>query len=402
MYRKIGIHQGGSTLDIFFQKTPNTNQASPQKTGLSNFFCKAIMLMRFCFLASLTLRIFASSPPTPTNDAYLPLGQGLLELCPFPNRRGATLRPRDLAYLDEEHREGLNIIINLAASLLVSSVSYLAEKGSRWYYMDGAGNDLLLQACLNNQTAEAKEMVVKGANPFVRNKSGYTPFIFAAHNGDMELLKFLHDTCLEIDLEDSTVMGFTALFHATRKSHAEAIKYLLELGADPEAADKNGQSVLMQAAYSSAYECFLLILEACHNIDRCGPGQRTALMVASRIGRTPVIQKLLEHGAKVNLIDACKCNAIHLACEGGYDEAIQLLLLYGADPTMRSWDGVDALGSGRILKRRTREMLREFGKFWVLMDSNDLSNIHLLPDVFKYMLKIYARLLVDQFSPKHT
>jgi len=136
-----------------------------------------------------------------------------------------------------------------------------------------------------------------GANPNPRSKdntltrtiftmqwffeAGATPFVRAAQSGDIELMKLLMahgadpkiptdfgDTALSTAAGIGWVEGVT--YEHSVKENFEAVKLLLDLGLDPNSANRDG---------------------------------RTPLMGAALKGRTDVVQLLVDHGAKLDTRD---------------------------------------------------------------------------------------------------
>jgi ankyrin repeat protein len=112
-------------------------------------------------------------------------------------------------------------------------------------------------------------------------EDGATPFVRAAQSSDLELMKLLlahhadplmktnhGDTALTAASGVGWVDGVT--YERSAKENSETVKFLLELGLDPNAANDDG---------------------------------RTPLMVAAAKGRTEVIQLLVDHGAKLDTRD---------------------------------------------------------------------------------------------------
>ena len=119
-----------------------------------------------------------------------------------------------------------------------------------------------------------KEMVTCGADVNARartgsggggrlNTKGATPFLMAAETADLPLMKVL--TALGADPSIPTVDGTVPILAAagvgvpapgeepaTEEEAVKTVEYLLELGADLDAVDSNGETVMHGAAYKSA------------------------------------------------------------------------------------------------------------------------------------------------------
>ena len=125
-------------------------------------------------------------------------------------------------------------------------------------------------------------------------EDGATPFLRAAQSGDVTLMKLLLEhgadpkiftahnvTPLAVAAGIGWVEGVT--FEWSEKENLEAIRMCLDLGIDPNVADDEG---------------------------------RTALHGAAHKGRTPVIQMLVDHGAKLNAEDLGSRDSVNGAMLG--------------------------------------------------------------------------------------
>ena len=104
--------------------------------------------------------------------------------------------------------------------------------------------------------------------------------------------------------------GFTALHLAAFFSHPEAVRLLLDRGADPSAVATS---------------------------DQVGPVQ--PLHSAAAAGGLDSVRLLLEHGADVNARQGGGFTALHAAAANGDTELARLLLAGGADATAKTDDG---------------------------------------------------------------
>jgi ankyrin repeat protein len=136
-----------------------------------------------------------------------------------------------------------------------------------------------------------------GANPNLRSKddtltrtiftmqwffeAGATPFVRAAQSGDVALMKLLlnhaADPKIPTDFGDTALSAAAGIgwvegvtYEHSAKENLEAVKMLLDLGLDPNAANRDG---------------------------------RTPLMGAALKGRSDVVQMLVDHGAKLDTRD---------------------------------------------------------------------------------------------------
>lgn len=86
----------------------------------------------------------------------------------------------------------------------------------------------LMLAALKGLTEICSQLIDKGADV---NKTGWAPLHYAATNGHLEVIQLLLDSHAYIDAESPN--GTTPLMMAAHYGSAEAVKLLLQAGADP-------------------------------------------------------------------------------------------------------------------------------------------------------------------------
>jgi ankyrin repeat protein len=97
--------------------------------------------------------------------------------------------------------------------------------------------------------------------------------------------------------------GFTALHFAAFFNQPEAMRVLLQSGADVNAAARNASRVspLHSAAASGSVDCIRILLDAGANSNAQQHGGWTALQSAAKHGRTDLVELLLAYGADPNV-----------------------------------------------------------------------------------------------------
>jgi len=153
-----------------------------------------------------------------------------------------------------------------------------------------------------------------GANPNLRAKdntltrtiftmqwffeSGATPFVRAAQSSDLDLLKLLikhgADPMLKTDFGDTALTAAAGIgwvegvtYEHSPKQNVETVKYLLELGLDPNGANNDGRTPLMGAALKGRSEVVQLLVDHGARLDQRDKGSRdTDTVVSVNAGHT--------------------------------------------------------------------------------------------------------------------
>lgn len=165
------------------------------------------------------------------------------------------------------------------------------------------------------------------------------PHVFElTRDGDLDALKRLQaEGRLDLNVRDKS--GATLLHAAAEYGHASVVAWLVENGADPNAADGDGETPLHKAPSAVYYEFEQLILRSL-DPDKYDD---TAQHWTTRNGARDVMSLLIEHGADPNIMNDRGCTPLYAAVNVGqldFDAAInvgqldlvRLLLECGADP----------------------------------------------------------------------
>jgi len=120
------------------------------------------------------------------------------------------------------------------------------------------------------------------------------------------------------------------LILAAQNGQTDAVRELLEAGANLNARDMSGQTALIAAAGGGHTEVVQILLEAGTepvSINRGG----AALVRASYNGHAETVRILLHAGADVNARDKHGRTAFFLAQQGGHVQIVDLLIAVGAE-----------------------------------------------------------------------
>ena len=120
---------------------------------------------------------------------------------------------------------------------------------------------------------------------------------------------------------------------------AEVQKYL-DSGVDPAAADGDGRTGLMLAAFNGHADIVKMLLDRDVPVNKTDLSGRTALMYASTGHFPETVETLLTGGADPNLADHQEgFTALMFAAAEGNARVVRLLLDHGANPDTKDIDG---------------------------------------------------------------
>jgi ankyrin repeat protein len=126
--------------------------------------------------------------------------------------------------------------------------------------------------------------------------------------------------------------GHTDLMCAALEGRTEAVKALLQKGADVNAKDDMGRTALMFAAINAHDETVKVLLEYGADVNTRANDGATPLMLAATCGATEIVRALLNQGADLNgsFVQTGK-TALMLAEEHGYVGIAELLKQAGTE-----------------------------------------------------------------------
>lgn len=140
----------------------------------------------------------------------------------------------------------------------------------------------------------------------------------------------------------------TALREACTRGDLQAARKAVDEGADANAADENGRTPLMWAAYDGHEAIVTTLLENKARINDRDSEGRTALMYCASGAFPTTVQLLLVNGAEVDLRDKAEgFTALMFAAAEGQAEVVKVLLSHNADRTLVDVDGDTAAAFAR-------------------------------------------------------
>jgi ankyrin repeat protein len=177
----------------------------------------------------------------------------------------------------------------------------LIGEGASVQARDGRGATALLAATHGNHVEAARLLIAAGADVNARDNIEDTPFLYAGAEGRNAILKMT--LAAGADLKSTNRYGGTALIPAAHHGHPETVKILLATRIDKDHVNKLGWTALLEAVIlgdggKTHTEIVRLLVEAGANPNIADRDGVTPLAHAKKRGYRAMIAILEKAGAK--------------------------------------------------------------------------------------------------------
>jgi len=237
-------------------------------------------------------------------------------------------------------------------------------------------------------------LLSRGANPNVQNLDGMTPLMYATASENAEIMKLLLDAGADRTIQQNSSNGRTALrianefrfaagisllqerqaaasplagladavasvvasaaprdvnkelIDAARNGNIDKVKELLDAGANVNYQDEDKLTPIMYAILGERLDIVKELIARAADITVANHNGVTPLHLAASINDIEILKRIIDtHLAErddLNAQDNRGNTALHHAAEGGYANAVILLLNNGASSTIRNDDRLTA------------------------------------------------------------
>ncbi len=160
-----------------------------------------------------------------------------------------------------------------------------------------AADTRLADAAQHSDRTTVQSLLAQKVDVNAPQGDGTTALHWAAFNDDLETAKML--IAAGASVKAATRVGsITPLFMACKNGNAAMIALFLKAGADANSTDEHGTTALMTAAASGSADAVKTLIDHGADVDaREGAHGQTALMFAASLNRAAAIKVLLENRA---------------------------------------------------------------------------------------------------------
>lgn len=279
------------------------------------------------------------------------------------------------AQADDVDNNGLSPLMIAAYQGKTDIYNLVRKYSKKPAVKDQKGRSVLRWAAKGGNTDIIRDVLnIPGINVNEKDtQDGETPLMSAANNGNLEAVRLLLDKGADVNTKGKN--GETALLWAAkgwlgtwRKTHEPIIEYLVDKGADVNARDKDGETAFSLVMQHKKYANFDskavnkigdMLLR--HNADPGNfPIKDVSLFSAVRENNPVLVQILITKGADVNKEEDDGDTPLIAASWAGYLDIVKILVERGANVNaVKQSDGATALSAAS--NQQIADYLKEHG-----------------------------------------
>ena len=307
------------------------------------------------------------------------------------------------ADVNKAHETGDTPLICAAEEGNDECMGVLIDEGADVNHTNDFGYSALWHAVFKGHSKCTQLLIEAGAD--VNGKKDCEPIMAAAFTGSFECMEILikagadvnkvqtscvvgliksytydpkdADLCwnIELDPDAESLEKSTPLIDATRFGHEKCVDFLTKAGADVNTARIRGRTALIYAVIKDRMSCVDVLISAGADVNLVDNLGNTPYILSCYFG-VNTAKSLLQAGAKINLVNATRENALqygHLFDSCTYKDKTTLLFMYAAGELIdvaalenlkvsRKVPGLDVLFEENLqfkLKHLCREAIRK-------------------------------------------
>lgn len=192
--------------------------------------------------------------------------------------------------------ESPNIVDPRLLERLTELTSHVDEVESRIHYKDRSGRTPLHAAAEKGPPALVEFLLSKGAGVDEKDDNGLTPLYLAAKTGHEKIVEILISNGADVNAQE-TYFGRYPLFWPIVNGNEEIVRILVNAGANVNVQDRSRRTPVDWAAGNNRRQIVKLLM------NTKDPNGWTPLHWAAYHGKKAMVQRLISHGARVDIQD---------------------------------------------------------------------------------------------------
>lgn len=211
-------------------------------------------------------------------------------------------------------------------------VRMLLTAGANLHHVSLDGETALTLASENGHAQVVKLLLERGAQAGYSMPNGSTALMKAARFGHWKVVRALLEKPELAQMNQADDQQRTALFFASERGDLKSMEALLALPQiELEQATLAGDSALLAATRNGHLAAVKLLLKAKANPGHANASGLTALHIASQKGLLTICRELLQADAPLNCLDAAGNTPLKLAAQKDHIRVMDLLIQGGGD-----------------------------------------------------------------------
>jgi ankyrin repeat protein len=224
------------------------------------------------------------------------------------------------------------VLFSQEQTVLLAQQEQLADTS---WFKPGDDSWNLLESVTRNNPVNTALLLERGADPNAVSTVGNSALMYAAENGNMEIMRML--VASGADVNTSGFNGATPLFLAIFNNDFQATKYLLEQGANPNVKDDFGVTPLLYTAATNQFQSADLLLFYAADPDVRDAEGNDPLMAAVTFENLETSDVLLQNELDPDTRDHMNNTPLIVGTQRGNYSIMDLLLDYEANANLSNW-----------------------------------------------------------------
>ena len=215
-------------------------------------------------------------------------------------------------------------------------------------HQNDEGYTLLSVACMRNDILMIKSLLKFIPNPNIKTNDGFSPLMFSIKNNNFEAVKLLVESGANVN--DKKGMANSLMF-ACSYGFLEIIEYLIEQGSKINITDNEGNTLLMIASKEGELRVVKFLLSKDIDVNSINKNGNNALMYAILSNHLEVAKTLIKNGIDINAYNKEGTTSLMLAVQyKRYNIIDELLSNSKIDINKIDFDGYTALMYGCLIE----------------------------------------------------